>query len=202
MSKGEATKLTILDTALRLVRKLGFEAVSINQLAKAVGMSKSGLFAHFNSKESMHIMILDYAAESFSKKIFAPALKVQRGEPRLRAIIENWVNWYGKQDRGSCPFVAAAVDYDAKPGQVKDRLQFHLRTLMSSISRSVQIAKDENHFHDKTDPDKAAYEIYSMILGYRVYRGPIAEERSDEFFQSALDDFFEKYSNNSKAKES
>lgn len=202
MSKGEATKLTILDTALALVRKLGFEAVSINQLAKAVGMSKSGLFAHFNSKESMHIMILDYAAESFSKKIFEPALKVQRGAPRLKAIVTNWVNWYGKQDRGSCPFVAAAVDYDAKPGIVKDRLQFHLKTLMASIAKAVSIAIEEGHFSKKTEPDKAAYEIYSLILGYRVYRGPVAHEKSDKFFESALEDFFTKYSNQSEREKS
>lgn len=194
MSKGAQTKATILDTALKLVRKLGFDAVSISHLAKAVGMSKSGLFAHFNSKESMHIMILDHAAESFSNKIFVPAVKVERGIPRLRAIINNWEQWYGKKGSGTCPFVAAAVNYSNKPGKVKDRLQHHLSILIASLAKAIDLAVEEGHFKKSVDSEKLAYQIYSLVIGLRVYRGPLAHTSADELFASSIDDLIKEHS--------
>jgi AcrR family transcriptional regulator len=188
------TKMTILDTALALVRKIGFKSVSINDLAKEVGMSKSGLFAHFNSKESMHMMILDHAAQSFTQGVFVPAIKQPRGLPRLRAIINNWMNWYGNNNEGGCPFLVAAAEYDGKPGDVKDRLNLHLTQLIKSLTKAVSLCMDQGHLDSKESAEQVAYEIYSLILGALIFNRTLGKKSSMKMFQNSLEQLLTRYS--------
>ena len=186
MSKAKNTKVDILNTALPLVRKLGFESVSIANLAKEVGMSKSGLFAHFHSKEKMHVMILDHASVDFTQNVVIPALKTKRGLPRLKKIISNWLGWLGSSSEGACPFVAASIEYDQKDGLVKERLQFHLGSLIKAITRSVDHCIEEGHFNKKCDSNQIAYEIYSFIIGESIYRKTLGHKSSNKILLESL----------------
>lgn len=184
----------ILDTALKMVRNMGFETVSINTLAKEVGMSKSGLFAHFNSKEKMHIMILDHAAEVFSEEVFKSAIKEKRGLPRLRAIIKNWVSWYKMGGGGTCPFIAASVEYDRKPGPVKELLKTRTGNLIKALELSVQHCVEEGDFKKDTDPQKVAYEIYSLLCAGLVYQRTIEHKSIASIFKNSFEDLIERNS--------
>ncbi|MBK24494.1 MAG: TetR family transcriptional regulator [Halobacteriovorax sp.] len=193
MSTSAERKLTILDTALALVRNTGFESVSIASLANEVGMSKSGLFAHFNSKEKMHLMILDHAAEKFGADIFGRSLKAKRGLPRLKLIVKNWVNWYKTDGGGTCPFLAAAVEYDSKPGAVKSRIQLHTNKLISSLNYSIDLCVEEDHFRKSIETKKVTFELYSIIIGHLVYLRTMEVKSANKIFQSSFNEFIERY---------
>lgn len=194
MSSIAQRKLTILDTALALVRNTGFESVSIASLANEVGMSKSGLFAHFNSKEKMHLMILDHAANKFGEDVFKKSLKAKRGLPRLKLIVKNWVTWYKTDGGGTCPFLAAAVEYDSKPGQVKDRIQLHTNTLISSLNFSIDLCVEEGDFSNHLDTKKITFELYSIIVGHLVYLRTMEFKSANKIFQSSFNELIERYS--------
>lgn len=187
MSKATATKVDILNTALPLVRKIGFESLSISGLAKEVGMSKSGLFAHFNSKEKMHIMILDHAATDFTQRVIVPSIKTKRGLPRLKKILDNWLKWYGNSSEGTCPFVAASVEYDQKPGAVKDRLTLHCNALIKSITKAVSHCIEENHFKEDSDSDQIAYELYSFLVGGLIYHKTLNRKNARKILLTSID---------------
>src|SRR6266540_3709004 len=122
MSKGDETRRSILDQALRLASTQGLGQVTIGLLADAAGLSKSGLFAHFKSKEQLQLAVLREASDRFVGAVIAPALREPRGEPRLRALFENWLRWETKAFPGGCPFQAAADELDDQPGPVRDYL--------------------------------------------------------------------------------
>lgn len=176
--------------ALPLVRKLGFESLSIANLAREVGMSKSGLFAYFNSKEKMHIMILDHAAIDFTQAVIIPATKSKRGLIRLEAMIDLWLKWYEVGEGGTCPFVAAGVEYDLKPGEVKDRLQYHVNNLINSINRAVKICIEEKDFSSKLSSEQISFEIYSLMMGSQIYQKTLQRSDSRKLLLKSLSDLY------------
>ena len=186
--------LTILDKALLKVRNIGFESLSISALAKEVGMSKSGLFAHFNSKEKMHMMILDHAAESFSQNVFQKSFSEPKGLPRLKAIMNNWHGWYQANGGGTCPFIAASVEYDSKNGPVKDSLKHHTRALIDSLTTSVDHCISENHFDSKLDSAEVAYELYSYICGALIFNRTLENKKSLSFFKRSFESLIDRCS--------
>jgi AcrR family transcriptional regulator len=190
MDKGLSTKCTILEVALNKVRKGGFEALSIGELAKTVGMSKSGLFAHFKSKESMQLMILDYAAENFVLKVFRPALKVESGLPRLRAIIDNWFEWSSHNKHGGCPLLAAAIEYDDRPGKVRDQVTEHLNLLTKAIEKSVKLCIEKGDFKESVDTSRMAFEIYSLILGFHIYERLLEASEAEKMLRESLEQLY------------
>ncbi|MEO5762114.1 MAG: TetR/AcrR family transcriptional regulator, partial [Vicinamibacteria bacterium] len=117
LSKGETTRAAILDAALATASRVGFEALSIGELAKEVGLSKSGLFAHFTSKEDLQIEVVKKAISKFVELVVTPSLKQPRGEPRVRAMFENWFDWSRASELpGGCLFIAASSELDDRPG--------------------------------------------------------------------------------------
>src|SRR5688572_13419081 len=100
MSKGETTRAAILDRATALARTFGVEGLSIGRLAEELALSKSGLFAHFGSKEALQVAVIEHAREQFVARVIAPGLKAPRGEPRLKALVERWMAWGA--DEGGC----------------------------------------------------------------------------------------------------
>src|SRR5688572_18817950 len=134
MRKGEATRQHILDHALSLASRVGLEGISIGALADALHLSKSGLFAHFQSKEGLHLQLLEYAAARFVDVVVRPSLTAPRGEPRVRAIIENWMKWPQRSHLpGGCVFVALAAELDDRSGPVRDRFADLQRDWMDTI---------------------------------------------------------------------
>lgn len=191
MSKREATHQLILDRALAMASALGLEGLSIAGVAKEAGLSKSGLFAHFKSKEDLQLQVLQSAVERFIEKVVAPALHRPRGEPRVRAMFENWMAWEGSRGMpGGCPFIAAAVELDDRPGPLRDFLVSSQRDWLDGLATAARIAVDEGHFHPDLDSRQFAYELYSIILAFhhfnRLLKDPKSHQRARQAFEDLI----------------
>ena len=134
MTKGEDTKLMILEVGLDMASRLGLDAVSIGALAKATHMSKSGLFAHFQSKENLQRDILGFAGQLFSTYVIVPALKTEAGIPRIKALVDNWDRWVSKKMTGGCIFVQASSDFKDRDGKVRDFLLLQQEAWIDSLT--------------------------------------------------------------------
>jgi AcrR family transcriptional regulator len=191
MSKGETTRGLILDRALAIASTLGLEGLSIGGVAKEVGMSKSGLFAHFRSKEEMQLQVLKTAVDRFVETVVAPALGQPRGEPRVRALFANWLKWAeASWLPGGCLFIASAIELDDRPGPLRDFLASAQRDWLDALATAGRIAVDEGHFRADLDTAQFAYELYSIALSYhhfqRLLRDPRAGDRANRAFEDLL----------------
>lgn len=191
MGKGELTRAAILEQATSLASRSGLEGVTIGKLADELGLSKSGLFAHFKSKEALQIQVLEYAAAEFVERVVKPALKAPRGVDRLTALFEQWLKWTRWQVApGGCIFVAAATEMDDRPGLVRDRLVEMQREWLGAIARGVTLAIEEKQFTADVDPEQFAHEVYGVMLAYhharRLLRDPKAEARARRTFESMI----------------
>lgn len=165
MRKGEQTRGAILDQALRLASEVGLEGATIGRLAAATDLSKSGLFAHFTSKEELQVQTLEHAARRFVEVVVRPALAAPRGEPRLRALFDNWLLWpRAVPQPGGCIFVAASAELDDRPGPARDRLVRLQREWLDVIAGAVRLAVGEGHFRRQVDPEQFAFETYGIML--------------------------------------
>ena len=192
MAKGEETRDRILQHALAIAGEVGFEGLSIGELAKAVDMSKSGLFAHFDSKEDLQIQALAAASRSFLTNVITPALREPRGEPRIRALFERWMTWEeGRVTPGGCPFVTASWEYDDRPGQVRDAVVAAQRDWVDTVATAARIAVEEGHFRHDVDPHQFGFEIYGIFLSFHLYhrllREPDARQRAGAAFERLLE---------------
>ena len=170
ISKGEQTKQAILTDALAQASVIGLDGLTIGALAKSTGMSKSGLYAHFTSKEDLQIQVLEEARDRFVTHIVGPALKEPRGEPRLRALVENWMRWEKAEFLpGGCPFVAAAAELDDRPGPVRDSLVAMQRDWVDTLENAARIAVREGHFAPDLDVGQWTFELWGMVLAYHWY---------------------------------
>ena len=169
MGKGEQTRHTILEQALDLSSEVGLEGLTFGVLAKLTGMSKSGLYAHFDSKESLQCEVLDAAAARFVDVVLSPALKQARGLPRIEKLFERWLRWETDEFSGGCVFMAAATEFDDRQGPVRDRLTSHLEDMLGSIARSARIAVEEGHFRSDLDDEQFAYEFWGLLLAFQSY---------------------------------
>lgn len=191
MGKGDATRTAILDRGVELATQIGLEGLTIGRLAADLGLSKSGLFAHFRSKEALQIQVLDAAAERFVEEIVRPAVKHPRGEPRMIALFDNWLAWTKTNSGpGGCLFVAAAAELDDRPGAVRDRLVALQKGWLETVAIVFSTGVAERHFREDLDPEQFAYDLYSVMLGFhhaaRLLRDPRAEDRAHAAFERLL----------------
>ena len=191
MRKGEATRERILESALELASTEGLSGLSIGRLADRNGMSKSGLFAHFGSKEGLQLDVLDLATAKFRESVFTPALRADRGEPRLRALFTHWMDWADHQSLpGGCLLTAAAVELDDQPGPARDALVDAQRQWADTLARAVRIAIDERHFRADVDPHLFAFQLHAILLGYhharRLLRDTEAARRARDAFEALI----------------
>lgn len=172
MTKGEETRRTILEHASKLATQVGLEGLSIGRLAEDLGLSKSGLFAHFASKESLQLQTLEHAAERFVETVVKPAMAVTRGEKRVRALIERWMEWPKASGLpGGCFFVAVSGEYDDRPGPIRDRIAQLQRDWLATVASTVRTAVAEGHFKKDVDPEQFAFELYGhMLVGHLGWR--------------------------------
>ena len=168
MAKGEDTKLIVLEAGLDMASQLGLECVTIGNLAKTTNMSKSGVFAHFQSKEKLQIEILHYAARLFSEGVIIPALKIKAGTPRIRALVDNWIQW-ASELTGGCIFVSASADFSDRPGKVKDVLLHQQKEWINCLKRIAQSAVQVGDFRRDIDDGQFAFDLYSLLLGFHLY---------------------------------
>ncbi|HEX6201027.1 MAG TPA: TetR/AcrR family transcriptional regulator [Thermoanaerobaculia bacterium] len=191
MTKGEETRAAILERAFASASQVGLEGLTIGSLADEVGLSKSGLFAHFDSKEALQLQVLETAAERFVETVVAPALKEPRGEPRVRALFQHWMEWEtAKFQPGGCIFIATAHELDDRPGPVRERLVALQRDWLEALATAAKIAIEEGHFRPGLDIRQFASDLYAVILAYhhfsRLLRDPAAEGRARSSFESLL----------------
>lgn len=162
------TKTNILEAGLELSSRLGLEGVTIGALAKATNMSKSGLFAHFQSKENLQIEILKYAGELFSETVIVPALRANAGIERIRTLVRNWSRWETTLT-GGCIFIAASTDLKDRPGKVRDFLIMQQNEWLQTLRRIAQSAIRVGDFRNDIDCDQFSFELYSLLLGFHLY---------------------------------
>jgi AcrR family transcriptional regulator len=191
MGKGEQTKQTILEYATSLASRIGLEALSIGRLASDLDMSKSGLFAHFGSKEALQLAVLEHAAESFLELVVKPAFKAEPGEPRIQGLFENWLYWaQSTQYEGGCIFVQASTEYDDQPGPIRDFLVAIQKRWVDGLAESARRARAVGHFRKDLDPEQFAFEFYSILVGYhnmrRLLRDPHADAHLRQSIQNLL----------------
>jgi len=188
VSKGEETRQAILGRAFELANVVGVTGLSIGRLAEATGLSKSGLFAHFGSKEALEVAVVEEAAHQFVQAVLVPALREPRGEPRVRALFEHWLAW--GQRPGGCFFVGASAELDDRTGPARDALVRACKDWVDEIAKAVRIGVREGHFRSDTDADQLAFEIYGIMTSghsfHRFLRDPVALDRTRKAFERLL----------------
>jgi AcrR family transcriptional regulator len=181
-SKGAATREVIVARALEISAERGLDALTIGMLAEATGMSKSGVFAHFGSREDLQLAVLDGAAREFTEQVFVPALRERRGLPRLLAILERWMQrTLADGIRRACPIGAAAVEFDDRPGPVRERVLGYVLHLRREVARAVQIAIEQGHLQSGLDAHQLAFELHALmtafVLELKLFGPEAAESR-------------------------
>ena len=164
--KGDRTRQNILDRAVDLASVEGLEGLTIGRLADDLGMSKSGLFAHFGSKEDLQLATIAAAGERFIDEVLRPALKAERGYPRLLAICRSWISYVRRNVfPGGCFFAAASFEFDGRPGPVRDRIVKTMDEWIAALEKAIRMARDEGHIDTDVDPKQLAFEINSLFFG-------------------------------------
>jgi AcrR family transcriptional regulator len=191
MSKGEQTRREIVDRALALASEVGLEGLSLGNLAADVKLSKSGLFAHFKSKEALQLEILQRAIDRFVGEVVVPALAKPRGEPRVTALFDRYLAWIsGRERKGSCFFIALSQEYDDRPGPVRDLLVKSQHDWQYTIARAASIAVGQGHFRADLDTEQFAYELVGIGMAfqqlYKLLDHPKAEQRARTAFRSLI----------------
>ncbi|MDW5327955.1 TetR/AcrR family transcriptional regulator [Plantactinospora sp. KLBMP9567] len=189
MSKGAATRQAVLAEATEVASRLGLGGLTIGSLAARLDMSKSGLFAHFRSKEALHLQVLDHARDAFTAEVVRPALRAPRGEARMRALFENWLRSVNVP--GACLFVSASTEFDDQPGPVRDQLVADHRDLSDVIAQIFRTGIAEGQFDEATDPERFAHDLHSVMLGAfharRLLNDPRTETWARHAFEALLD---------------
>src|SRR5262252_6311345 len=190
MTKGADTRQRILDNAFRRAARDGLGGVSLGGLAGDIGLSKSGLFAHFRSKEELQLAMLRTASAQFVETVLIPAFKKQRGIPRLRAVFESWLLWATSQ-QGGCIFVTASVEMDDQSGRVRDYVAEQQQAWFDALARAAEIARDEGHFRKDLDPQQFAFDLGGIFLSFhhahRLLRDPKAARKARAAFNKLIE---------------
>lgn len=189
MTKGEATRLAVLDEATKTAARLGLAGLTIGSLAARTELSKSGLFAHFKSKESLQLQVLERARDLFVDEVVRPAVKAPRGEARVRALFEHWLG-VSTAGGSECLFVSASAEFDDQPGPVRDQLVRDHRDFADSVAQIFRTGIAEGQFRADADPEQFAHDLHSVMLGffhaYRLLDDPKAEARARHAFEALL----------------
>lgn len=188
--KGQQTKAAIVDAALALATQIGLEGLSIGALAEVTGMSKSGVFAHFGSREELQISVIREYHTRFEQEVFYPALRVQRGLPRLRAMFGNWMKRTSDEIDSGCIYISGAVEFDDRPGPVRDALAESVHIWLAAMNRAVVQAREEGHLRADADENQVAFEIHALILALhyeaRFLKNPGSMARATTGFDNIL----------------
>ena len=188
--KGQQTKAAIVDAALGLATQIGLEGLSIGAVAEITRMSKSGVFAHFGSREELQISVVREYYQRFEEEVFNPALALPRGLPRVRALFANWMKRVAVELQSGCIFISGAVEFDDRPGPVRDALASSVQAWLSALYRAVVQAREAGHLRDDADEQQIAFEIHGIILALhseaRFLKTPGSMARAELAFEGIL----------------
>ncbi len=162
--KGQQTRAAIVDTALQLAMQIGLEGLSIGGVAEASGMSKSGVFAHFGSREELQLSVIRAYHERFEQEVFFPAIRQPRGLPRLAALYENWMHRVADEAGAGCIYISGAVEFDHRPGQVRDALRAMVQVWLVAMEKAIRQTQMVGDLDAALDPHQLLFEIHGFIL--------------------------------------
>ena len=182
-AKGERTRNTILETAVHISSAEGLEGLTIGRLASELAMSKSGLFAHFGSKEELQIATVEAARSIFIREVIRPAFEAESGVLRLWKLCDTWLRYVQSGVfRGGCFFAAAASEFDSRPGPVRDRIAAIMKEWLATLGDAVKQAQFAGQLEKDLDPTQLAFEFNSLELGanwaFQLYGDKQAFERA------------------------
>lgn len=187
LSKGTRTRTLILEQGVALAYRVGLEGLSIGALAADVEMSKSGMFAHFGSKQALQLAVLDAAGADFAEAVVVPALRQPRGEPRIRALVDGWLRCGLTRRPGGCLFVKAGTELDERPGPVRDRLVELHGQLDDTLVRIFTGGVTEGQLRPDADPAQFAADLYAIMLGFYHRHRLLGDPRAEERTRAAVD---------------
>lgn len=186
LRKGEQTRASILDAALAIASRDGLEGLTIGLLAECMGMSKSGVFAHFGSREDLQIDVLKLYHHQFEQEVFFPSMHEPRGLPRLQSLFRRWVDRVSREIASGCIYISGAVEYDDRPGPIRDQLVSMVSTWQRSLLRAARQAIEQGHLRADTDADQLVFEMYGLVLALhhdaRFLKSPGSASRAQAGF--------------------
>jgi AcrR family transcriptional regulator len=193
MRKGELTRAAILDVAQSLASRDGLEGLTIGLLADKMNMSKSGVFAHFGSREDLQIEVLKLYHRHFEQEIFYPSMKQPRGLPRLEEMFARWIKRVTVEIASGCIYISGAVEYDDRPGAIREELAGMVLAWQNALRRCVEQAIEVGHLRSDTDPQQLVYEMYGLILALhhdaRFIKRPGSVDRAHVGFERLIENY-------------
>jgi AcrR family transcriptional regulator len=193
MRKGELTRAAILDVALDLASRDGLEGLTIGLLADKMNMSKSGVFAHFGSREDLQIEVVKLYHRHFEQEVFYPSMQEPRGLPRLQALFDRWIRRVSVEIASGCIYISGAVEYDDRPGAIRDELVGMVQAWHKALHRCVVQAIEMGHLQAGTDAQQMVFEMYGLILvlhhDARFLRMPGSTGRAEAGFARLIDSY-------------
>ena len=191
--KGEQTRAAIVEAALELAARNGLEGLTIGSLAERTQMSKSGVFAHFGSREDLQIAVLKAYERRFVDEVLVPGLKEKRGLPRLRAIFERWLDRTAIEAARGCIWISGAAEYDDRPGSVREELVAMVRSWQRELSRAIQQVVEAGELPADLDVQELVFQLYGVILVLhhdgRLLDSPDAVGRARRSFERLIDSY-------------
>jgi len=191
-AKSEATYATILDAAVGMASTEGIGQLSLGELSKRTGISKSGVFSRVGSLEALQAAVLDEYDRRFSEEIFFPALAAPRGLPRLSTMVNLWLRKIAGEARGSCLYTAGAFEFDdiPMPHPLRERIEFGVLRWRAMLRKTVLQAMEAGHLRPDTEPEQLVFEIYSLVIGVmhdaRFLRDEGAPKRAQRAFNRLI----------------
>lgn len=188
MQKGQLTRTAIVEKALDTASRVGFEQLSLADLAADTNMSKSGLYAHFKSKEALQLAVLELAIERFARVVIHPALRQPRGEPRLRALFEGYLEWIGGSlTQGRCIFMALSQEYRDRPGAIRDLVVASMKDWHSTLARVAGDAIEDGEFSSGEDPRQLAFEVVGIGMSFQQSYKLLGREDAETLARRAFE---------------
>lgn len=193
MRKGEQTRIAILDAALELASRDGIEGLTIGLLADRMQMSKSGVFAHFGSREDLQIAVIAEYHRRFEAEVFHPSLKEPRGLARLSSMFARWVTRHTRELDSGCIYISGAVEYDDRPGPIRDELLSMVLAWQKALLRAARQAVDAGDLVPDTDCAQLVFEMRAMVLALhhdaRFLGDRHAVERIERGYERLIDSY-------------
>ena len=193
MRKGELTRAAILDVALELSSRDGLEGLTIGLLADRMNMSKSGVFAHFGSREDLQLEVVKLYHHRFEQEVFFPSVREPRGLPRLQSMFDRWLARVSVEIASGCIYISGAVEYDDRPGPIREELVKMVQAWQGGLQRAARQAVDVGHLRPDADAEQLVYEMYGMILALhhdaRFLRMPGSVDRARRGFERLIENY-------------
>ena len=193
MRKGEMTRAAILGVALEIASRDGLEGLTIGLLADRMSMSKSGVFAHFGSREDLQLEVIKLYHHRFEQEVFYPSIREARGMPRLKAMFARWIKQVSVEIASGCIYISGAVEYDDRPGPIREQLVSMVQAWQGALLRAVQQAIETGDLKPDTDAQQMVFEMYGLILALhhdaRFLRMPGSVDRARTGFERLVQNY-------------